>query len=382
MHYHVSNRNAEMDAAIKWRKAGVAPFLGVLMSVWAFLLLSVVFSANLFAAERYLKVCSFAVKDPHMGGLPAFKVLAPANWQLKGGLNWDTRLANLVTVDVAITAPDGTAGFYVHPAPMFVSGQIQYQWPQGQLYLGMYVVPMPDSPVEYLEQHVLPRQRPDASNLRLIRQKDLPDWANGIARANVQPGNTPRGYGTCARFAYSQNGRRWEEDFYCVVLVSGISGAPNLFWLADRNLSVRAPAGKLDALQPLANAFVNSFRVERQWYGRFVQVQQQWIAAQQQGIANAGALSRAISRSNDRFNEAMTASWRRRQQAEDRASREFSEYIRGTEHYQDPVNDTRVELPGGYDHAWANALGEYILSNDAGFNPNLDSNVSWTAISR
>ena len=104
------------------------------------------------------------------------------------------------------------------------------------------------------------------------------------------------------------------------------------------------------------------------------------IAAQQQGIANAGALSRAISRSNDAFDAALTQSWKTRQQAEDRASREFSEYIRGTENYNDPTSGHSVELPGGYDHAWANSLGEYVLSNNAGFDPNQHSNNDWVAI--
>lgn len=328
-----------------------------------------------------LRMQSYAVSDPQMGGIPAFRVLAPADWKLRGGLTWNVNLANLVTANVSISAPDNSLGFYIHPAPMFISGQIQYQWPQGQSYLGMIVMPIPNDPVAFLQQLVLPQQRPGVGNLRLVKHQDLPDWATGIAAVNAQPGGMTQGYGTCARFAYTENGTAWEEDFYCVVLVTRSNISPqNVIWLADRNLSVRARKGKLDAMKPLANAFVNSFRVERNWYGRFVKIQQQWIAAQQQGIANAGALSRAISQSNDHFDHTMMQSWKARQQAEDRASREFSEYIRGSENYNDPVNGTQVELPGGYDHVWTNALGEYVMSNDAGYNPNRHSNNDWVAI--
>jgi hypothetical protein len=245
----------------------------------------------------------------------------------------------------------------------------------------MIVMPMPNDPVSFLEQIVLPQQRPGVTNLKRVRHKDLPDWAHSVAAANAQPGVMIQGFGTCARFAYTENGQAWEEDFYCVVLVSRSNlGPQNLFWLADRNLSVRAYKGRLDAMQPMANAFVNSFRVERKWYGRFINVQKQWIANRQQGIANAGALSQTISRSNDQFDSAMMQSWNARQRAEDRASREFSEYIRGSENYHDPVNDMRVELPGGYDYAWTNALGEYALSNDADFDPNRHSSIDWVAI--
>jgi hypothetical protein len=328
-----------------------------------------------------LRMQSYAVSDPQMGGIPAFRVLAPADWKLRGGLTWNVNLANLVTADVAISAPDNSAGFYVHPAPMFISGQIQYQWAQGQSYLGMIVMPMPNDPVAFLQYLVLPQQRPGAGNLRLVKHQDLPDWAAGIAAVNAQPGGMTQGYGTCARFAYTENGAAWEEDFYCVVLVTRSNISPqNAIWLAERNLSVRARKGKLDAMKPLANAFVNSFRVERNWYARFVKIQQQWIAAQQQGIANAGALSRAISQSNDHFDRTMAQSWKARQQAEDRASREFSEYIRGSENYNDPVNGTQVELPGGYEHVWTNPLGEYVMSDDASYNPNMHSNNDWTAI--
>ena len=138
--------------------------------------------------------------------------------------------------------------------------------------------------------------------------------------------------------------------------------------------------GKLDALKPLAGAFVNSFRVEQSWYARFSKAQQQWIAAKQQGIANAGALSRAISRSNDQFTQNLMQSWNARQQAEDRASREFSEYIRDSENYYDPVNEMQVELPGGYQKAWTNNQGEYLLSDVPGYNPNLNSNLNWEEI--
>jgi hypothetical protein len=37
----------------------------------------------------------------------------------------------------------------------------------------------------------------------------------------------------------------------------------------------------------------------------------------------------------------------------------------------DPHSQKLVELPCGYGQAWANNLGEYVLSADPNFNPNL-----------
>ncbi len=37
---------------------------------------------------------------------------------------------------------------------------------------------------------------------------------------------------------------------------------------------------------------------------------------------------------------------------------------------------------GGYEHAWANGLGEYIVSNDHLFDPNLNSTMNWRPMER
>ena len=38
-----------------------------------------------------------------------------------------------------------------------------------------------------------------------------------------------------------------------------------------------------------------------------------------------------------------------------------------------------VELPSQYEHAWANSQGEYIVTDSANFNPNVDtdSTLNW-----
>jgi hypothetical protein len=50
--------------------------------------------------------------------------------------------------------------------------------------------------------------------------------------------------------------------------------------------------------------------------------------------------------------------------------------------YYNPIEQKPVELPSGYENAWSNALGEYILSNDPSFNPNIGSTVDWQIMKR
>ena len=56
---------------------------------------------------------------------------------------------------------------------------------------------------------------------------------------------------------------------------------------------------------------------------------------------------------------------------------DFSEYVRGVETYKNPYEDRPIQLPSGYRDAWVNRSGEYILSTQAGFDPNVGSTTEW-----
>ena len=71
-----------------------------------------------------------------------------------------------------------------------------------------------------------------------------------------------------------------------------------------------------------------------------------------------------------------------RQAVYDRISTNFSQAIRGVDEYYDPIAEQPVELPLGYDRAWTNHLGEYILSDDYSFDPNAGSNLNWQQMQR
>jgi hypothetical protein len=69
--------------------------------------------------------------------------------------------------------------------------------------------------------------------------------------------------------------------------------------------------------------------------------------------------------------------WERRQQANDRIVQNFTDHIRGVERFNDPYAGKEVELPTGYGRAFANNLGEYIVTDSPSYNPNIGSNVTW-----
>jgi len=75
-------------------------------------------------------------------------------------------------------------------------------------------------------------------------------------------------------------------------------------------------------------------------------------------------------------------SYRRQQAAQDRAAEQFDQTIRGVETYVNPGTGEKVELTGGYNNAWVNGLGEYILSDSAGFNPNVALKGNWQQLKK
>ncbi len=50
--------------------------------------------------------------------------------------------------------------------------------------------------------------------------------------------------------------------------------------------------------------------------------------------------------------------------------------------YYDPYSGKNVELPADYGHAWANNLGEYIVTENPNYNPNLSSNLTWQPLEK
>jgi hypothetical protein len=56
--------------------------------------------------------------------------------------------------------------------------------------------------------------------------------------------------------------------------------------------------------------------------------------------------------------------------------------MRGVDEYRDPVAGSNVELPSGYNKAWVNGQGEYIVTDSVNYNPNVDLGGDWTELKK
>ncbi len=157
--------------------------------------------------------------------------------------------------------------------------------------------------------------------------------------------------------------------------------AVHTIWTLDYLFSCQAERGKLDQDAALFETVARSFRLNPHWFARYNQLVETLTQMQIQRINNIGELSRYIARTNDEISDMIMASYNRRQAVQDRVAENFSQAIRGVEAYVTPDN-REVELPAGYEQAWTNALGDYIVSDSPSYNPNVGSNQHWTPLKK
>jgi len=254
-------------------------------------------------------------------------------------------------------------------------------FPTGSKYFGAEVR-QPVGAVDMLKSIVLRRFRKQAEGLSVVSAEHLPDLAASLGVKAGQNG-IGRTDGGRVRISYAREGVRVDEDVYGVIEsygfpIQSMYGAfTNVLWTGEFLIAMSAPAGTLDSMGTLYRTMVTSIRVNPEWLSRYGQVVNYLIQNQMRAIRSAGELSRIISRTHSEISDDMMRSWEGRQAVYDRLSESFSQNIRGVDEYYDPVNGRPVELPAGYQNAWVNGLGEYVIADQVDFNPNVGSNQNW-----
>jgi hypothetical protein len=109
-------------------------------------------------------------------------------------------------------------------------------------------------------------------------------------------------------------------------------------------------------------------------------VAQQNFNANQQRInnnqRNFEAQQRAIVGANDAVNQSIMDNWKTQNQASDYNQSQFIDYIRDEQNVYDPNSGNTYKVESGYDQYYINNSGEYIGTNDANYNPNLDPTIN------
>jgi hypothetical protein len=201
---------------------------------------------------------------------------------------------------------------------------------------------------------------------------------------SISPFQTPfetRADAAKAVAEYTVDGERIREDL-TASLSYMITHIPSMFapvsvvsWSANV-FGFRAPSGRIEASAPLFRVIHQSRTENPRWQTNYIRlaatIARDQIRMQQQTFAALQQVRQTLNETSD----IITRSYEERSSAMDRVFDDYSRSVRGTELYSDPDAGLTVELPYGYKEVWTNG-SDYILSDDANFNPNLESLQNW-----
>ncbi|HWY87889.1 MAG TPA: hypothetical protein VNX28_14250, partial [Gemmataceae bacterium] len=328
---------------------------------------------------------TLVVKDSHLNNQQAFSLLIPSDWKGEGGIIWRWHAFLPATGTMKAWNPNGVEAVRFYGNIPFVDGiresaaqnaaiagpqAMQFaasRFPEGGNYAGNEVRRIAGKPADYLTQILLPRQRPDIKGYKIIAVQDMPKWAQPSSYMSERlPGMNCTAQAGRVRIEYVENGRTIHEDFF--LLLPRLQMGPLVLGGAESASSVRGEAGKVDALHKLHNTMLFSTKIDLNWFN-----QEQQVAAILQDMANRQQqqvmeVSQIFQRTRNEISKMVNDSYKKRQETQDRLQYNFSQIIRGVQSYTVPGSTSPVELPSGYDHVWANNLGQYILSNRSNFN--------------
>jgi hypothetical protein len=320
-------------------------------------------------------------------GTKAFSLLIPSDWQFEGTVVWN--LDNTLmpaSAYIRTWSPSGNEEFDVFPNQAFYwtdNPLVQQTNPPGSTYFGA-MVSAPLGPIEALKQVVLPTFRSNVENVNVVSEQLLPsmdqlfktgtDPASGISYS-VNSGKI--------RVEYSLNGVAMEDEMYCVIQsiniplqsIYGTTTSSN--WYMSYLASFRAEKGQLDSESKVFQTIAYSCSIDKNWLNKYNQLVAYLIQNQIKQIQSAGQLSNILAQTSDQISQENLQDWEQRQSVNDRLTTDFCNQILEIQPYSNPIDGTTVDLPSGYNNAWVNGNGEYILADNPNFNPNIESNLNW-----
>ena len=320
--------------------------------------------------------------------LPTVSLLIPVDWQMQGATTWTIKdSCNTIQTHLVVNGPDGR-GFENFPEYNWVWADDPTFYQQSfaqKARMGTHAcdVMAPMSAQDYLRRN-LSKIRPNAQLVGFEPAPKLMESLTAEAHQAAQMSQQMKMVRQVkpdaikARVKYILNGKPVEEWIYAGILISGIRG-PSLdmrtmqqvqrwtYNCVARTAAQRAPEGQLDASVKLFELIATTYRWNPEWQSK---VSGQALAMQKIELKGIRDRSAIVAKSAEDTRNAQREIYENQSRAEEHTSTQFSQYVRGVETYRDPDTGSTVDLDNRYGHAWINNQGEYLLSDQAGFDPN------------
>jgi hypothetical protein len=342
--------------------------------------------------EEAMKFKQFSYIDQQGTGLEVFSFLKPDDWQFEGGINWIlNNPAMPAVIPFRVYNTKGKDEFEVFANRCFfwtTNLKLLSMFPPGTNYFGSKVK-LPVKAQTALKKIILPEERKNYPDFKIISESDLPELAQALgAGKQVQGFGKSDASGAKVRFSYTKNGIEMEEEIYAVVenLTFPVNSAQGTFfntiWYVDYIFSFKGEKGKLEDQTKIFQTITSSFKLNPKWYAKYSNVIEYLAQQQITKINSIGEMSRMLSQVSDQMTPTQETQFENRSSVYDEVSEKFSDNTLGIDRYYDPFEERQVELPSGYNHAWCNNNGEYVVTDNPNYNPNVGSNLNWQELKR
>jgi hypothetical protein len=331
-----------------------------------------------------IKFKTYSYTDNQFFQCEAFSMLVPEEWVVSGGIIWRQHATMPGAIKLSIRSSDGLYELNLHPSMPYFWGTKPVAFPffgakQDSQYMGNEIKRPVTGYLQYLQEYVLPK---GGFTTRIVSHRKYPELENALRGEN--PGVFGMGVsvdGGIANIEYEHRGYLFEGDITCGIVTTRMM-YNQTSWIADKIISTRAPKGKLAEVSKIFSIMLNSFKFNIYWFNCYRQLVQANTQYVMQNINNAGEISRIIRNAFQSVSETVKRSYEAQQASYDRVFKGISESIRGVNSYYDPYKGYNVQIPNGYRYVYSNPLGEYIVTDNPNYNPNVGSNLNWTNLNR
>jgi hypothetical protein len=339
-------------------------------------------SAPVQSEVKRMTFVSYKYIDP-MTGMEAFRLLIPKGWQASGAVSWSPNPALPAQSHFRFFNPRGPEQFEIFPTQ-------SYFWTNNRMFLtthppGRYrfgtLVSRPTNLLSAFNKIILPTFRGSIRELQSIERQSVPELAR-LAKGPPTPGVNASAEGGKIKVKYLQDSQCLEEEIYAAVsqFTIPLPGYFINYWYIDFVFSFRAAEGQLDSQSRLFQTMAFSLKVNPEWFAKVVNTKERMMQMIIKGIEAVGQMGSIIAQASSDLRADQQLAWEQREKAKDRMVQNFCDNIRGVQRYRDPFAGREVELPNNYGYAWANNLGEYVVTDSPSYNPNIGSNLHWEQI--
>ena len=303
----------------------------------------------------------------------AFSMLVPQGWKVESKFQWQLGRLDPVHPTVKVYNPNGVEAFHSFGGIwMFVDySMLPLPVPEFSLRNNIVVHRMYSSPAHFVMNLAMKFMSSDLQRAKLVDVKELPELAAAVVapyQANPGPQGAPTGRINRLRFEYTVNGVPVEEDVYCTILVSPHPQYGFVNWSANM-ISFRAAKGHMQDSMGLLRTIAASTRLTLPWYATIGSMQQQALALERLALDAERQRTAIVMEAARVTSETYRNSFEKQMAANTAINEGWDQIIRGVECKVDPISGHKMEVPLGYSHAWVNALGQTVLSNNANFSP-------------